>query len=426
LTLELRPSATLWDGRRADNAWLQECPEPLTKEVWGQALRISDADAAPSGLKDGDLVWLSANGAAVKVPVRIVQGQAAGVVTLCLGGGRSQAGPIGTGIGVSASPLRGGNLAWSAAGARLRRAGGSTAFRVTQANYRLEGETDKFLPTLTLADLARGERAESASPHPPSELPPQQPSEYAWAMTIDTQSCIGCNACVVACQAENNIPAIGPEEVAMGRDMHWIRIDRYDPGPEHDPQTGFAPIPCMQCEHAPCEPVCPVEASVHDHMGLNDQVYNRCVGTRFCESNCPYKVRRFNFRDYASGRLYGDLDTSGLQAQRNPDVTVRARGVMEKCTYCVQRIAAAKAEEARTGRRIGDGEVVTACQSACPTRAITFGDLKTPGSKVAQSKAGPRHYVLQGDLGTRPRTTYLSRLRNPNPTLGWPRPEETS
>ena len=421
--LQLRPSPSLWDGRRADNAWLQECPDPLSKEVWGSSLWISAGDAATLGASDGDFVFVGANRRIVKAPVRIMEGQARGVVTLCIGGGRTQAGPIGTNVGVSASPLRGEALAWSASGVRLRKAGGKASFLVTQANYRLSGETEELLPTLTLADLARGGRAPSAA-EPPSELPRQEPSQYAWAMTIDTQACIGCNACVIACQAENNIPIVGPDDIAMGRTLHWIRIDRYDPGPKGDPHTGFVPIPCMQCEHAPCEPVCPVEASVHDHMGLNDQVYNRCVGTRFCESNCPYKVRRFNFRDYASGRLYGGLDVSGLAAQRNPDVTVRARGVMEKCNYCLQRIAAAKAQEARTGRPIADREVVTACQSACPTRAISFGDLKTAGSQVARTKSDPRHYVLQGDLGTRPRTTYLSRLRNPNPALGWPRAEE--
>jgi molybdopterin-containing oxidoreductase family iron-sulfur binding subunit len=425
LILELAPSATLWDGSRADNAWLQECPEPLTKEVWGQALRISAADAGRLHLQDADEVWLAAAGREVRAPVRIVEGQAQGVVTLPLGGGRTSAGPIGTGIGASASPLRGAALAWTVTGVRLRRASGAAQFRVTQSSYRLTGRTEEFLPTLTLAELASGARPPESGPPPPSELPPQESGAHAWAMTIDTQACIGCNACVLACQAENNVPVIGPEEVAMGRDMHWLRIDRYDPGPAGDPHTGFTPVPCMQCEQAPCEPVCPVEASVHDRMGLNDQVYNRCVGTRFCESNCPYKVRRFNFRDYASGRLYGDLDTAGLEAQRNPDVTVRARGVMEKCTYCVQRIAAARADVARTGRAIADGEVVTACQSACPTKAITFGDLKAAGSAVAATRGDQRHFVLLGHLGTRPRTTYLARLRNPNPALGgWERGEQ--
>jgi Fe-S-cluster-containing dehydrogenase component len=242
----------------------------------------------------------------------------------------------------------------------------------------------------------------------PSLLPERKREAPAYGMVIDNTLCIGCNACVVACQAENNIPVIGPDEIVHERDMHWLRVDRFDTREDdQDPQPGFQPTPCMHCEHAPCEPVCPVEASVHDEHGLNLQVYNRCIGTRFCEANCPYKVRRFNFLNYQDqGHLYAGLSALPATAQRNPEVTVRARGVMEKCTYCLQRIRASRSVW-------GDhSPPVTACQAACPTRAIVFGDLADPGSQVAQLQADPRRYALLGHLGTRPRTTYLARVRN--------------
>ena len=237
-------------------------------------------------------------------------------------------------------------------------------------------------------------------------------------MVIDTGACIGCNACVVACQSENNVPVIGPEEVDWGRDMHWLRIDVYDHGTALAPRPVFQPVPCMHCEAAPCEPVCPVEASVHDHEGLNLQVYNRCVGTRFCESNCPYKVRRFNFFGYADGQEYRNLGDALVKAANNPDVSVRARGVMEKCTYCVQRISRARRLAERETRLIADGEVTPACAAACPTEAIHFGNLFDPGSAVSALRRDGAHYTLLDDLHTRPRTTYLARLRNANDDLG--------
>ncbi len=417
LVLDLKPNASLWDGSRAPNAWLQECPEPLTKEVWGSSLRLGADDAARMGLKDGDRIRVGSGVGSLDATARIVQGQARGVIVMPLGGGRTQAGPIGNGIGNNPSALRGGDLAWRRQGVQLERLGGGSPGLVTQAALKLDGETDRLLPTLTLAALARGERPADAEAKPPTELPPPLAADHAWALSVDLQACIGCNACVVACQAENNVPAVGPAEIADGRDMHWLRIDRYDPGSDEDPKTGFEPVPCMQCEHAPCEPVCPVEASVHDREGLNDQVYNRCVGTRFCQTNCPYKVRRFNFRKYSAPTLWKGLDQGTIEAQHNPDVTVRDRGVMEKCTYCVQRIAAAKAEAIRTGAPIVDGDIVPACQAACPTKAITFGDLFNPRARILELRAEPRHFSLLGHLGTRPRTTYLARLRNPDPAL---------
>jgi molybdopterin-containing oxidoreductase family iron-sulfur binding subunit len=232
-------------------------------------------------------------------------------------------------------------------------------------------------------------------------------------MAVDTNACIGCNACVVACQSENNVPIVGPDEIAAGRDMHWLRIDNYF----IDEQPGFSPIPCMHCEHAPCEPVCPVAASIHDSEGLNLQVYNRCVGTRFCESNCPYKVRRFNFYGYASGQSYSSYGSDSVKAVFNPEVTVRARGVMEKCTYCVQRISHARRAAEKEERRIRDGEIVTACQAACPTRAISFGDLNDPDAEIHKLRREPRSYALLGHLGTRPRTSYLARVNNRNDEL---------
>ncbi len=412
LVLIVAPHASLWDGRLAPNAWLQDCPEPFTKEVWGASLRVSPADAARLGVKEGDAVFLRFGSEAVEAAAKIAPGQAPGTLGLPLGLGRRDAGPVGSKAGPNAAALRGAGLA-HAVPVALEHGGKAKAPLVSQRDTELPGESAALLPTLVHADLAQ------RKPHadPPSELAKPVQGDHAWGMVIDTDACIGCNACVVACQTENNVPAVGPGDAAMGRDMHWLRIDVYDTGREQAPRPGFEPVPCMQCEQAPCEPVCPVEASVHDHEGLNDQVYNRCVGTRFCQSNCPYKVRRFNFHDYPSGALWDGLDANIVKASRNPEVSVRARGVMEKCTYCVQRISAARRASERDERPIQDGEVVTACQSSCPTQAITFGDRDDAASRVNALKADPRHFTLLQEYGTRPRTTYLARLRNPHPDL---------
>jgi Fe-S-cluster-containing dehydrogenase component len=429
--LRLDPDPSLYDGRYAENAWLQECPKPITSEVWGAAVAISPEDAVRLRVKDFDHLRLSARNRSVEAAVRVTPGQAPGVLSAYLGGGRTRAGPIGTGVGADFGPLRSlrQDRVIPVAVQKAPGRGGPPAF---QAVHLLEGDARKLSPVVEIAALA-GLKSRPLDPEatPPSLLPPDPtpppqsaPHEAAWAMVIDAASCIGCNACVVACQAENNVPVVGPEEIARGRDMHWLRIDAYDTGHAHEPRPAFQPVPCMQCEHAPCEPVCPVEASTHDHEGLNVQVYNRCIGTRFCQSNCPYKVRRFNFYGYAEEQAYANLGAESVKAQKNPEVTVRDRGVMEKCTYCVQRISAARRLAERENREVGPHEVVTACQASCPTQAIRFGDLNDPASGLTALREEPRHYALLGELGTRPRTTYLARLRNPNPALPASTPSE--
>ena len=377
LTVVLRPDDCLWDGSFANNAWLQECPKPITKQVWGNALALGPADAQRLGLVTGDLVRIEAQGRAVTGPVIVEPGHAPGVASLTLGYGRGRAGKIGTAVGCNTYALRTSDAPWMIDGVRLTKTGEMQEILNTQNYVRLQGEVRALYPVISLSDLAAGGSVGNETRPLPSLYPPWTSQGAAWGMVIDAAACIGCNACVVACQAENNVPVVGPEEIAHGRDMHWLRVDLYDHGTPEQPKPGFQPVPCMHCEQAPCEPVCPVAASVHDSEGLNVQVYNRCVGTRFCEANCPYKVRRFNFFAYADGQEYGNLGAEPLKAQKNPEVTVRTRGVMEKCTYCVQRISRARRAAETRGSPHRDGEVTTACQNACPTRAITFGDLTT-------------------------------------------------
>ncbi len=418
LILALAPDPSIWDGGRfSNNAWLQECPKPVTKEVWGNSLDISPKDAAAHGITDGDLVKLSRGNISVEAPAHIQEGQAEGAVAATLGYGRSRVGAIGNSIGFDVYSLQTPEALWTVSGIHIEGTGRRREMLTTQHQFTLDGEQEDILRTLAIQNYPHGK---VSAPERGEELPtllPKWPYDtYSWAMVIDTSVCIGCNACVIACQSENNIPVVGPDEVSVGRIMHWLRIDTYFiRGREKPP--GFQPVPCMHCEQAPCEPVCPVAASVHDSEGLNVQVYNRCVGTRFCQSNCPYKVRRFNFFGYADGQAYANLDADVVQAHFNPDVTVRARGVMEKCTYCVQRISRARKTAEEVDRPIPEGGVVTACQGACPTRAISFGNLNNRDSAVNRLRQEPHHYAMLGHLGTRPRTTYLARLGNPNPAL---------
>ena len=412
--LTLAPDPAVFDGSFANNAWLQECPKPFSKQVWGNALHIGDEDARNLGLVDGDMLRIASGQRVVEAPVFVQPGQATGTIAGTLGYGRTAAGSMGNTVGFDLYALRQTDAPW-ALGLNVSRAGGKQDLLRTQHFFTLEGEAAKLQPRFDLTELLKSDLGLSKpNANPPSLYPPHRYDTYEWAMVIDNAACIGCNACVVACQAENNVPIVGPDEIAEGRDMHWLRIDEY----VVEGRPGFSPVPCMQCEHAPCEPVCPVAASVHDSEGLNAQVYNRCVGTRFCQSNCPYKVRRFNFFGYADGQEYGNFGSDIVKAVFNPDVSVRGRGVMEKCTYCVQRISGARRTAEKDGRTIRDGEVVTACQAACPTRAIAFGNLADSQAAIHALRDAPQSYALLGELGTRPRTTYLARLQNHNPALG--------
>ncbi len=426
LEILFRPDPSVFDGRFSNNGWLQELPKPLTKLVWDNAALISPNTARRLGLtyqigsRGGehgevfaDTVELRYRGRTVRTPVWIVPGQADNCVTVHLGYGRTRAGRVGTGAGFNAYSIRTSDAPWSGSGLELHKTNERSAIVTTQLHHNVEGRD--LVRSVLFEEYRNHEgpsKAQTAEANrAPSLYPQREYKDHAWGMSIDLNSCIGCNACVIACQSENNIPVVGKSQVGAGREMHWIRVDRYYKGDMQDPETLFQPVPCMQCENAPCELVCPVAATVHSAEGLNDMVYNRCVGTRYCSNNCPYKVRRFNFL------LYQDWDTTTLKMMRNPDVTVRSRGVMEKCTYCVQRINHAKIGAENENRKLRDGEILTACQQACPAEAIIFGDINDPNSRVAREKAERRSYALLGELNTRPRTTYLAAARNPNPEL---------
>ena len=413
LELLFRPDPTIGDGRWANNGWLQELPKPLTQLTWDNPVLVSPVLAAEQHLGNGDMVELRLRGRSLRAAVWIMPGQAPRSVTLHLGYGRRRAGRIGDAHGFNAYALQCADAPWACGGLEIVRSGARYALAGTQQHFNMQGRAPVRVGTL--ATFGREPHFATASEDPSGPLPslyPEYPrGEYAWGMSIDLNACIGCKACTIACQAENNIPVVGKQEVERGREMHWIRVDRYYEGAAENPRTYSQPVPCMMCEHAPCELVCPVDATVHDAEGLNVQVYNRCVGTRFCSNNCPYKVRRFNFLQYI------DPSVETLKAQRNPEVSVRRRGVMEKCTYCIQRIESAHIAADREGRRIRDGEVLTACQAACPTQAIRFGDSADAQSAVAKAKQSPRNYLLLRELNTRPRTSYLARVRNPNEAL---------
>ena len=410
VTVLVRPDASVWDGRPANNAWLQELPRPLTKVVWDNVLTVSPALAAREGLHNGDIVALATGGREIEGPVWVLPGQADGTVGATLGGGRAAPALLSYAVGYNATLLRDGTGdPWRIEGVTLRKTRRTAMLATTQDHDTMEGHdfvrvqhegappvgetTSWSLPSLY------GSPAHNDDPAHPARDAPRLAS---WGMVIDLDACTGCNACVVACQSENNIAVVGKDQVALGREMHWLRIDRYYEGPPEAPKTRFQPLPCMHCENAPCEVGCPVEATLHDSEGLNLMVYNRCIGTRACSGYCPYKVRHFNYLDYSAGAA------PTVELSRNPQVSVRARGVMEKCTFCVQRIEDARITADKEDRPIADGEVRTACQGACPTRAISFGDLNDKGSAVAAARAEDRNYGLLGELNTRPRTSYLA------------------
>jgi len=416
LELVFRPDPSVWDGRFVNNAWLQELPRPFTKLTWDNAALISPALAQREQLQNGDVVELEFRGRTLRIPVWILPGQAENSVTLHLGYGRQKTGRVGTGTGFNAYALRTSDALWFGSGLQIRKTGETYPFSTTQRHFNVEGRD--IIREGTWQEFQSDPHFMSArtEPEPGRDDTLYSPDEfkytgYKWGMSIDLNTCIGCNTCAIACQAENNIPTVGKDQVARGREMHWIRVDAYYRGGLDDPEISHQPVPCMHCENAPCEVVCPVGATVHDDEGLNMQVYNRCIGTRYCSNNCPYKVRRFNFLEFNAGM------TSVQKMVKNPDVTVRSRGVMEKCTYCTQRINAARITAEKEDRKIRDGELVTACQAACPAEAIVFGDLNDPASRVSKLRAQPLSYGMLGELNTRPRTSYLGKLRNPNPEM---------
>jgi molybdopterin-containing oxidoreductase family iron-sulfur binding subunit len=416
LEIMFRPDPTIWDGSFANNGWLQELPKPQSKMTWDNAVWVSPTTAQQRNLNTGDMVQLKYQGRSVTGPVWIMPGHANDSATVHLGFGRTFAGHVGNEVGFNAYLLRSSAEPDGGSGLELNKVRGSHEFATTQHTQTMEeGEPiriatlDEYKKTPQFVDQKEDDR-----PIPPklTLYPDYRYEGYKWGMTIDLNACVGCGSCMTACQAENNIAVVGKIEVTRGRHMNWLRVDRYFKGNWDNPELYYQPVLCMQCENAPCELVCPVAATVHSGDGLNQMVYNRCVGTRYCSNNCPYKVRRFNFF------LYSDWGTPSEYGMRNPNVTVRSRGVMEKCTYCTQRISAAKIESEKQNRRIADGEITPACAQACPTQAIVFGDINDPKSRVAKQKAQARNYSLLEDLNVRPRTTYLGRLRNPNPEIG--------
>jgi molybdopterin-containing oxidoreductase family iron-sulfur binding subunit len=433
LEINFRPDPAIYDGRFANNGWLQELPKPIAKLTWDNAVIVSPATAYKLDLKQSpgihggehgeaivDIVEVEYGGRRIRGPAWILPGHPDGSITVHLGYGRTRAGNVGNRTGFNAYELRSSEHPWFDSGAQIRLTDERFTLACTQMNHSMEEREPIRAQTFHQYKLEPHEKTELEEKKDPRLVPlslyPPQNSQARnqWGMVIDLAGCIGCSACVVACQAENNSPVVGKTEVTRGREMHWLRIDRYYTEKDELPQTletYFQPVPCMHCENAPCELVCPVGATVHSADGLNDMVYNRCVGTRYCSNNCPYKVRRFNFLEYSN------YATESLKLGRNPQVTVRTRGVMEKCTYCVQRIRSAQIAAETENRTLRDGDVLTACQAVCPVSAIHFGDLNDSKSDAAKHRRDPRNYSLLEGLGTKPRTTYLKSIRNPNPDL---------
>ena len=418
IEINFRRDPTIYDGRYANNGWLQELPKPMSKLTWDAAAHISPAMAEANHLRNGDMIAISQDGRSLHAPVFVMPGHAKDSITITVGYGRTRAGRLGDGLGVNAYALRGSNTLFFGP-ATMTVTGDDYDLAITQEHWAIEGRN--LVRSATLEDFKKNPAFVKEMEHSKEgkRISLYADREYRgqqWGMAIDMNTCTGCMACVVACVAENNIPVVGKEQVRRNREMQWLRIDRYFAGDPDSPDVYVQPMPCQQCENAPCEVVCPVSATLHSAEGLNDMVYNRCVGTRYCSNNCPWKVRRFNFL------LFQDWNTPQFKLQRNPDVTVRSRGIMEKCNYCVQRINAARIQSKREDRDIHDGEIVTACQAVCPTEAIVFGNINDPNSRVAKLKASPRNYTMLEDLNTRPRTTYLAAVKNLNAAL--PHPNE--
>jgi MoCo/4Fe-4S cofactor protein with predicted Tat translocation signal len=415
LEVTFAPDPTVWDGTWANSGWLQELAKPLTKLTWSNAALVAPRTAERLGVTSGDLLEIEVDERRLSAPAWILPGQAEGSIALSLGYGRRAAGQLGDGLGHDAYALRGSRTQYIA-GAKVKKAAGRQALVSTQAHHSMEGRS--LVRSASVGryvldpSFARGPSERAASLPILSERAEAKGPQ--WGMSINLGTCIGCNACVIACQAENNIAVVGAEQVARGREMAWLRIDRYFEGSLDGPRIHWQPVTCVHCEDAPCEAACPTSATETGPDGVNRMMYDRCIGTRLCASSCPYKVRRFNFRPHAHP------GAEAQRAQRNPDVTVRGRGVMEKCTYCVQRISAARIVADQERRALRDGEVKTACQSACPTQAITFGDLLDPAAAVSLEKASALSYSLLGELNTRPRTTYLAKLTNPSPAFERP------
>lgn len=415
LEILFRPDVSVLDGRYANNAWLQELPRRFSALTWDNAALISPQLAKSSGLENGDVIELTFRGRKIRAPVWIQPGQAKNSVTLPLGYGQSVIGRVGQHVGFNAYALRTSDASWFGDGLTIRKTGDRQWLVTTQHHHEVKGRG--ILHDGTLAGfLADPHYAQKPEQLPPLDYTLYHPDEYPyksykWGMVVDLNVCIGCHACTIACQAENNIPVVGKQQVGIHREMHWIRVSTFYAGGEENPRITHQPVPCMHCENAPCELVCPVGATVHDKEGLNLQVYNRCVGTRYCSNNCPYKVRRFNFLEYNSGL------SPSVKLVKNPDVTVRSRGVMEKCTYCLQRINAARITAELEQRKIRDGEIVPACAQVCPAEAITFGDMNDSQSRLMRSKRSPLNYWMLGELNTQPRTSYLAKLRNENAAL---------
>src|SRR5256884_47253 len=418
IEINFRRDPSIYDGRFANNGWLQELPKPMSKMTWDNPVLISPAMAQRMGLQNKDVVELELDGRKVEAAVWIQAGHPDNSVTAFLGYGRRRAGRAGTGAGFDMYQIRPSATPWFTSGVNIHKTGGTHPLASTHDKQSIETPNNAERPLVQAATLEEYQREPNFAKE---EEPPEgltlypgydyKKEPYAWGMAIDLNACVGCNNCIVACQSENNIAIVGKEQVSLGRHMHWLRVDTYYQGDRDNPKAYFQPVPCMHCENAPCELVCPVGATVHSTEGLNDMVYNRCVGTRYCSNNCPYKVRRFNFL------LFQDWDTPQYKMMRNPDVSVRSRGVMEKCTYCVQRISEHRIDSEHENRKIEDGELQTACQQSCPANAIIFGNINDPNSQVSKLKAKQRNYGLLAELNTRPRTTYLAEIRNPNPEL---------